>query len=306
MLVRPTDMLARNVLPRLRCARPQVCLQACLTMSCQSMLVICSRPGALKDPVVSFETVMTRSRHTPSKGISFDQVYWNTTFNHVAPAFVPNLSRSLGQAHAPFRVHVPCRKNALARAAVFWCRHANSTCKPLSRHSSVTLVTETVAAAVPPFVHLRMPGMPRCALTSGPSATLSTFSRVFRHSPVLRNQQQQTTVRPRILHLVWCFLHEMLEDMNASVVSTSCSVCNCHNKQLDGSVCSSSSPPPPPLPHPFVNSWGMLCVLHQIRCNLERKVLRPGDEASEFTFGYCKSLAGSVGARMVRDVVVFE
>ena len=50
----------------------------------------------------------------------------------------------------------------------------------------------------------------------------------------------------------------------------------------------------------------MLCVLHQIRCDLERKLLRPGDEASEFTFGYCKSLAGSVGARMFRDIVVFE
>ena len=39
---------------------------------------------------------------------------------------------------------------------------------------------------------------------------------------------------------------------------------------------------------------------------LERKLLRPGDEASEFTFGYCKSLASSVGARMFRDIVEFE
>ena len=50
----------------------------------------------------------------------------------------------------------------------------------------------------------------------------------------------------------------------------------------------------------------MLCVLHHKRCDLERKLLRPGDEASEFTFGYCKSLAGSFGARMARDTVVFE
>ena len=50
----------------------------------------------------------------------------------------------------------------------------------------------------------------------------------------------------------------------------------------------------------------MLCVLHQIRCDLERKLFRPGDETSEFAFGYCKSLAGSVRARMARDIVVFE
>ena len=80
-----------RVLPSLWCSQSQLLLQMCLDRHLFDCLLIQRARGIL----------LIQSRQTSSNSLSLDQECRCTSLKRVAPVWVPNLSRSLTQAHAP-------------------------------------------------------------------------------------------------------------------------------------------------------------------------------------------------------------